>query len=389
MSLKIQRIPESAFPDYRYDVMFKAYKWDLQAGEQSTVGDEVVLLDRQEAEYLAECAKALYHETVQMEHALKSRPDLAVKMGISKDMANRLHACTYEADKHVRFMRFDFHPTKDGWMISEVNSDVPAGYPEASVLPIITEQYFDGYSRHGNFGETLTECLIKHLPKGGTVAYVHDTHTVEDYQILHFLGDLLENEGYRSLYLAPNNVKWSERKAIDIDAIFRHYPMEWMECTEGIDWVSFLNADTPSCNHPLALLTQSKRLPLVWDELGVDICVWKRLLPETVCPCTITDTDNRILKPAFGRVGEGINIPGAVSAEENRDIFEAARKHPEQWVAQRMFQSEPIQGKHVCIGAFVVDGEFAGFYGRAGNQSRIDGNAADVPVLVKEKMEEK
>ena len=31
-----------------------------------------------------------------------------------------------------RIMRFDFHPTLDGWRVSEVNSDVPGGFTEAS-----------------------------------------------------------------------------------------------------------------------------------------------------------------------------------------------------------------------------------------------------------------
>jgi hypothetical protein len=35
----------------------------------------------------------------------------------------------------ARVLRFDFHWTDQGWKISEVNSDVPGGYCEASDLP--------------------------------------------------------------------------------------------------------------------------------------------------------------------------------------------------------------------------------------------------------------
>ena len=34
-------------------------------------------------------------------------------------------------------MRFDFHPTIAGWAVSEVNSDVPGGYNEATLLPVL------------------------------------------------------------------------------------------------------------------------------------------------------------------------------------------------------------------------------------------------------------
>jgi len=375
--------PIPNFADYRYDVIFKAYKWDLQAGDQSTISDHALLLDNSDANFLANAAQQLYIETVNLECALKQRPDLAVKMGISEQMADKLHSCTYNAEKHIRFMRFDFHPTEDGWVLSEVNSDVPAGYPEASILPTITEQYLPGYTPYGNFGEVLTQRLTCHLPQGGTVAYVHDTHIVEDYQIFRFLGDILDAKGYRSLYLAPNNMQWEGTRAGGIDAIMRYYPVEWMECTPDIEWTRFLNTDTPSCNHPIALLTQSKRLPLVWDELDVDLPAWKKFLPQTVCPLVQPNMDGWIFKPAFGRVGEGINVPGVVSADENRDITVSAVTQPEQWVAQKMFRSKPVSGKHVCIGVFVIDGTFAGFYGRTADCPRIDENAADTPVLLK------
>lgn len=383
MDIKIGTIPEADFYDYRLDVMFDGYKWDLQAGEQSTISDKVVLLGQESMDFLAQSAVSLYHETVAMEQTLKGRPDLVLKMGISEEMTEALCSCGYCPDEHIRLMRFDFHPTTRGWQISEVNSDVPAGYPEASILPKLAERYFRGYQQYGNFGEVLADRFIKLVPPNSTIAYLHDTHTVEDYQILHFMGDLLERQGYDSLYIDPSQVKWEHNAALGIGAIMRYFPVEWLEFQKGVDWRSFVNAKTLSCNHPIALLTQSKRLPLVWDELGIDIPFWKQLLPETVCTTALTQTDGWILKPAFGRVGEGINIPGTISGEEDQDIQMAASAHPIQWVAQRMFESLPVDGLHLNLGVFVVDGQFAGLYGRASKLPRIDTEASEIPVLVK------
>ena len=234
-------------------------------------------------------------------------------MGISEEMTDTLCRCHYRPDDHIRLMRFDFHPTTSGWRISEVNSDVPAGYPEASILPKLAAKYFEGYRQHGNLGDTLVDRFVRLLPPKSTIAYLHDTHTVEDYQILHFLGDLLEQHGYSSLYVGPSHLKWENNEAFNIDAIMRYFPVEWLEFQKGVDWRSFINAKTPSCNHPIALLTQSKRLLLVWDELDVKLPFWKQLLPKTVCTTALARTDGWICKPAFGRVGEGITIPGTMS----------------------------------------------------------------------------
>jgi len=382
--IKIKSIPASHYSDYRVDVMFDGYKWDLQAGEQSTISDKVVLLEHDDMSFLVEHAVKLYHETIKMEVALQKKSELALKMGISKEMADALCNCNYNPEIHSRFMRFDFHPTTEGWRISEVNSDVPAGYPEASILPTLAQKYFNGYNQYGCFGDVFLNRFTKLIPLGSTVAYLHDTHTVEDYQILHYLGDLMESKGYKSMYASPEHINWADNKATNADGIVRYFPVEWMEFTEGVDWISFVNSETPSCNHPIALLTQSKRLPLVWDEIGVDVPTWKALLPETKCVSSVTNTDGWILKPAFGRVGEGINVPGTMSEEEEKAICEAANSYTEQWVAQKIFESVPIDGLHLSLGVFVVDGEFAGLFARGSKKPRMDAEASEIPVLVRE-----
>ncbi|MCL2574686.1 MAG: glutathionylspermidine synthase family protein [Defluviitaleaceae bacterium] len=382
--LCIKSIPPQHYQEYRINVMFDGYKWDLQASEQGTISDKVVLLEPSCASLLADYAVKLYHETIAMESLLQKSPELVLGMGISQKMTDTLCSCEYDPQKHLRFMRFDFHPTTDGWRISEVNSDVPAGYPEASVLPALAQAYFDGYGQYGCFGDIFAHELTKLLPQAATIAYLHDTHTVEDYQILHYIGDLMEKQGNNSLYLSPEHIKWKDGKAVDIDGIVRYFPVEWMEFAKDVDWMSFVNSKAPSCNHPIALLTQSKRLPLVWDKLDINIPTWKELLPKTVCASTLRSHGGWILKPAFGRVGEGINIPGTVSEQEEQEIRRAASQNPLQWVAQKMFESMPICGLHLNMGVFVINGKFAGFYARASETPKIDENASEIPILVRE-----
>jgi len=384
--MKIESIPPQHYPDYRMDVMFDGYKWDLQAGEQSTISDNVLLMEYEDAKFLADHAVKLYHETIKMERALHNNPKVVPELGISKKMADALCNCKYDPSRHIRFMRFDFHPTTGGWQISEVNSDVPAGYPEASVLPALALRFFNGYRQFGCFGEVMKRNLTRLVPRGSAIAYLHDTHTVEDYQILHYIGDMMEQEGYGAVYASPENISWDNGKAYiktqELGAIIRYFPVEWMEFSKNVDWCGFVGTKIPSCNHPIALLTQSKRLPLVWDALGVDVPTWKKLLPETR-DCDNIVPNGWILKPAFGRVGEGINIPGTMSEEEESEIKKAAKVEPTQWVMQKMFESKLIDGMHVNIGVFVMDSEFAGFYARISSEARIDEDASEIPILVK------
>jgi len=78
-----------------------------------------------------------------------------------------------------------------------------------------------------------------------------------------------------------------------------------------------------------------------------------------------------------------------VSSKELGLIEKSVRKEPGQWVAQRMFASQPAlsdegEVRHVCVGVFTVDGKCAGFYGRVSPSPRIDETAEDAPVLVRE-----
>ena len=153
------------------------------------------------------------------------------------------------------------------------------------------------------------------------------------------------------------------------------------------DWGGYYDTQTPSCNHPIAVFAQSKRLPLIWDELGLELPAWRALLPETRAPEAGKFGDGWIYKPALGRVGEGISIREALTQKEYRQIQRNVRWHPKDWIVQKRFESKPVSGDegehfHLCVGVFTVDGKAAGFYGRISPFPRIDARAKDIPLLV-------
>ena len=109
----------------------------------------------------------------------------------------------YDSKKHIRLMRYDFHPTRDqGWMISEVNSDVPGGFAEASLLPLLAIKTLRLNNHYYSipFGEILAKAISKKVKKNGVIMFVHCTSYSDDRQVMQCIGDLMETYGFKSIY---------------------------------------------------------------------------------------------------------------------------------------------------------------------------------------------
>lgn len=395
MAVKLALIPE--YSDYRYNVIFKAYKWDPQVEDQNTISKYALLIDRETALKLGALAEMLSEETMLMEETLVQNPTLIKKLGLPGKINKAIYrTVSYDRKNNVRLMRFDFHPTENGWAVSEVNSDVPGGLAEATILPQIAAKYFDGYGPGDSVGNELLKAFRQILNEDSTIAFVHATSYSDDRQVMEFLSDYFAKNGFNTILAAPDHLKWLDNKAFsimegqerEVDGIVRFFPLEWLtNLPVKSNWMGYFDCKAPSCNHPISILTQSKRLPLVWDKLGLKITTWKKFLPETKNPKEINlREDGWIYKPTLGRVGEGISIKDAITDKELKEIEKAAHRNSKDWVAQQMFRSLPLEAAdgsyHICIGVFTVNGKSAGFYGRISPYPRIDARAQDIPILV-------
>ena len=110
----LARIPGERYSDYRYEAIFRAYKWDPQVEDHNTVAEHVVLLDSQTARQLEQWAEQLSAETMEIEQAMMERSDLVKKLGLPSKVKKAIPRMgSYSPERHVRLMRFDFHPTTD------------------------------------------------------------------------------------------------------------------------------------------------------------------------------------------------------------------------------------------------------------------------------------
>ncbi len=399
--MRLIKIPDDKYYDYRLQAMFDCYKWDPQFFDSNTLSKYVLVLTSKENNEIIKLTENLDKETRLAEEYLNKNIKHSKKLALPKKIIEQIPKMqTYDKNQNIRLMRYDFHPSTDGnWVVTEVNSDVPGGFAESSLLPDLARKTLNMPElEYNSFGEIMVKAINSKLNKKGTIMMVHCTCFSDDRQVMQYMGDRLHKEGYNIIYGAADHVNFKNKKAYcildnnenDIDLIFRFTPLEWLIQMKPRRWDGYFNTITKSCNHPIGIYAQSKRFPFVWDDLekaGISMETWRSLLPETLMVKDLGEMDGFIYKPVYGRVGEKISIKEACKGDEYTKILKDVKKHPNQYLAQKRFQSMPLKGDnnteyHICLGSYTVEGQHAGYYARMSPYPRIDSYAADIPVLI-------
>jgi len=399
--MKLIKIPEDKYYSYRLQAMFDCYKWDPQFCDNNTLAKHVLVLTKEENNEVIKLTKKLDKETRLAEDYLNKNTKIAKKLLLPKKIIEQIpNMRNYDNTKNIRLMRYDFHPDiNHNWVVTEVNSDVPGGFAESSLLPDLARKTINiPELEYTSFGEKMVKAINNKLNKKGTIMMVHCTCFSDDRQVMQYIGDRLKREGYKIIYGAVDHINFKEKQAyciLDnnkerIDLIFRFTPLEWLIQMKPRRWDGYFNSETISCNHPVAIYAQSKRFPFVWNDLenaNISMNTWKKLLPETLKVKDLGKRQGFIYKPVYGRVGEKISIKEACKGDEYQKIIKDMKKHPKQYLAQKKFESLPVKGEdgkeyHVCLGSYTIEGEHAGYYARISEYPRIDSYAADIPVLI-------
>ena len=394
-------IPSDMYNEYKLDVMLDCYKWDPQFCDNNTVAKYALVLSEKEHVELKLLTEKLIKETIEAENFLNKNLKYTKALEIPNKFRSDIKSMkNYNPEKHIRLMRFDFHPTLENkWAVSEVNSDVPGGFAEATLMNRKALGYLSNENYYAiSFGNFLADAIKKKVCQGGKIMLVHCTSYSDDRQVMQFLGDKLSGMGYEVIYAAADQLKFENGKAIsilnnregEVDGIIRFSPLEWVADMKTKNWHGYFNTETVSCNHPIAIFAQTKRFPFVWDLLeskGIDLSTWRKLLPETLEVNDKKVDDKFIYKPVYGRVGENISIKEACKDDEYKKILKDVKRHPKKYLAQKKFNSRPLTNEdgeefHVCIGSYGVENSHAGYYARISRSPRIDSYAADIPVLI-------
>jgi len=388
-----------AYRAVRRATIFRWGKWDPQFEDLSVLCDFPVVLARREWIRVAAWAEQLTAETLAAEEELVRRPDLHRGLGLPRAVRCVLaRAAASPACPGPRVMRFDFHLTTDGWRITEVNSDVPGGFIEASGFACEVASRYPTLQLAGDPATAYADAWARRLAPGALVALVHATAYTDDRQVMVYLGRLLEERGLRPCLASPADLTWRGGQAAvrraggmaEVAGVLRFFPAEWLpNLPRGCGWEClFHRSRIPLSNPGTALLTQSKRFPLTWPQLQTPVPTWRSLLPETVAPerAHTAELDGWVLKPALGRVGEDVALAGVTAENQWKQIRRSIRWCRGDWIAQRRFQAIGLAGPRgpvfPQVGVFTVDGQAAGVYGRLARRQLIDCWSQDVAVLV-------
>ena len=397
--IRVEPLGTEAFAQIRRRVIFDCCKWDPQVGDGCTIARFPLVITRAGWAEVAELAEALARETLDAERELVRRPDLHHALGLPLSVRRALRRAVSRGAPcgSARLVRFDFHFTDQGWRISEANSDVPGGLNEASGFPALLAAHYSGAQTVGDPAAEYASALAAHIRGRGTAAFVHATAFSDDQQMMLFVARRLAAAGVAVQLASPGHLRWRDGVASldtdwwrgELDLVIRFFPAEWLPgLSKSTGWSHFFAAArTPISNPATAILTQTKRFPLIWNDLDTPVPTWRALLPETRDPrqAPATGGDEWILKPALGRVGEGVGMRREIELKEMRRIARAARWWPGAWVAQRRFRTVPIEIGNVdvfpCLGVYTLDARVVGAYGRLATRPLIDARAMDAAVL--------
>jgi glutathionylspermidine synthase len=375
-------------------------KWDPQVQDVSTLAPFPLLLPEPQWRQLARDAESLAAETLLIERRLMERPDLHVHIGLPRRLRQLFRGAQppQYTPAIARVMRFDFHPTPDGWRISEVNSDVPGGFTESSAFTRLIAQHFPGAYVPGDPAHSWATAIHSHHEPGLPVALLSAPGFMEDHQVIAFLARTLAAAGHRALVCTAHHLRFTHGRAhLDaawykgpLAAVVRFHQAEWLSrLPRSVQWQPlFTHGITRVCNPGAATLTESKRLPLLWDQLDVFVPAWRRLLPETRHPRDTPwrTSDEWLIKQSYCNTGDSVAHAGLSTPRKWLAARLDVMLHPRQWIAQRRFQITPLQTPlgpmFPCIGVYTVDGRAAGIYARISSRQIIAYDAIDAAVLI-------
>lgn len=388
----------TTFAAIRRRALLEGCKWDPQVGDAHTLASFPLVLKSSVWRKIAAQAEQLTAETLAAEEEISRRPALLEMLGLPRALRAILASNTPLTPSAGRVMRFDFHPTAQGWRISEVNSDVPGGFTEASHFTTMMTEHFPNLRPPGNPSEVWTTALEAAAGRAGPVVLLSAPGYMEDHQVIAFLAARLRARGCRAYLAKPEQIVWRDGLAHlatewyrgEVGAIFRFYQAEWLSrLARNSGWpYYFRGGKTPVSNPALAVISESKRFPLVWDRLSVPMPTWRALLPETRDPrdAPWSRDESWLLKTALCNTGDTVSKREWMKSRDWLRTRLQVHLSPGNWAAQRRFESRPISTplglRHACVGVFTINGRAAGAYTRLSAGPVIDFAATDVALLL-------
>jgi glutathionylspermidine synthase len=394
MPVRYQPLPLAPgdFRERMERLRFEYGKWDLNVAGKATVPCGALVLTAREHAQVVGHAEALARAADHARAAIAQDPPACAALGVPPALAE---AAAAEGDRGPVVTRIDFFRTRSGWQVSELNDDCPGGYNEAIGLPaVLADALPPGLAVPGDVGAALVRTLGGH---GGRVGIAYATGYAEDLQVAQLLARLLAAAGHEAVAASPAHLETKgDRAALlgqEVGCVLRFFPAEWLAALPNWQaWRRLARSSVPVRNPLSAILTQSKGIH-AWlrDRHGGvrDLLPATRPLDAASAAEALAHPHRSVLKPSFGRMGEGVVLGSTCPPELWRKrvagALRDARTRP--YVVQERFDAVPVETqpgstRTACIGAYVVDGRFAGYYSRLAPGPVVAYDAANVLTVV-------
>ncbi len=373
---------------------FTYHKWDTFACGNRLVLTESLVVDEALHREIVEAVEGLHGALARWEGRI-ARDAAALERLAIPPLLHPLIAA--DESPPLQCARYDLFPTPDGrLMVSEFNEDVPGGFNEAHGIPELMGDPGAGFRWEAG----LRERFLPAFSEVGPVALLYATAYSEDLQHMLILEWWLREAGHRTVLGSPAHLGgWRRPKVLGepIEAAFRFYPGEWMARLPNLGAWRRHGARLPMMNPIRHLIRQSKLVFSLWrDDEGVPD--EDRALIERHCPRTApfseewvealrAEPERWVLKEAFGRMGDSVVMGNLVTPKEWEATLAEARKRPGAWLVQERFEVAPVPfeggAMYPALGAYVVNGRFAGYYSRVAPRPLITHEAYHVATLVR------
>jgi len=330
--------------------------------------------------------------------------------GFCSDVRRLASASWRGGDRHSLY-RVDLLWGQDGFRACEINADCPGGHNEALGLPLLSQAagFWSGHNPT-TVVDKLCERLIELSRGEGAIALIYATAYAEDLQVCALIQRELTRRGTTALLASPTALR---RKGHGlcigkqrVSVLYRYFPTEYMEGQRNLSAIvdAVAAGSVRTVSNFAEIFTQSKlafaRAHALRDTLSVHDREALRFIPLSHAVCDLPEEQilaerNRwVVKRALGRVGEEVFVGTLLSDEDWLSVVQKARSEHlqrEVWILQEFVPQQPVQSPYgpllLTLGAYVLDGQFCGYFARLTPDSHASHSALCLPVFVMPKTE--
>jgi hypothetical protein len=383
-----------------HDLRFRWFKWDTYACGSLLILNESLVLERADHEEVVRITEGLHAALGRFEERVLSDPAALRALGIPEAM----HPLVIEAPAApLQCARYDLFATEDGrWMVSEFNEDVPGGFNEAAGIPELLGPPGASLAWEGDFRGLVVEALRPYE----TIALLYATSYAEDLQHMLVLEDWLRAAGHETVLASPEHLEDGRWGGFGrggprffgrrVDAAFRFFPGEWMAPLPNLAaWRRQAPPPADDEPHPrprppeqvAVRALAGRRPPARGPRADRPPPPPHRAVPARAPRGVPRGAERWVLKRAFGRMGDAVVLGSLVSAAEWDRASRARRATRTSYCIQERFRVRSVPfgsgPLYPALGAYLVNGRFAGYYSRVASRPFITHEAPHVATLVR------